>query len=125
MVRGSLFGGGLTALYDIDHARTLAIILPALLTVTQTAKREKLLQYAERVWQIRDGSEQQKITQAIANTRAFFETMGLPTRLAAYDLSQAAIDNVLAQLEQHGMVALGEHEDIDLIKSREILTLAL
>ncbi|MBV7315989.1 iron-containing alcohol dehydrogenase [Shewanella sp. NIFS-20-20] len=120
-----MIGHELTALYNIDHARTLAIVLPSLLTVTQAAKRAKLLQYAERVWNIHQGSEQQKISQAIVNTREYFEAMGLPTRLSDYDLGVDDIEKVLSQLQQHGMVALGEHEDIDISKSRDILTLAL
>ncbi len=42
-----LIGHELTALYGIDHARTLAIVLPSNLQVRrQKEKREKLLQYA-------------------------------------------------------------------------------
>jgi len=120
-----MIGHELTALYDIDHARTLAIVLPALLTLTKEAKREKLLQYAHRVWHLEQGSDDEKIELAIAKTRAFFEAMGIPTRLADYDLGKQDIDTVIAQLDAHGMVALGERGDIDLAMSRNILTLAL
>ena len=120
-----MIGHELTALYDIDHARTLAIVLPALLTCTKTTKREKLLQYANRVWHIAHGSDDEKIDMAIAKTREFFENMGIPTRLAAYDLDEKNVDAIIAQLSAHGMVALGEHQNIDLEMSREILTLAL
>ena len=44
-----MIGHELTALHGIDHARTLAIVLPALLN-ERRPKRAKLLQYAERVW---------------------------------------------------------------------------
>ena len=120
-----MIGHELTALYDIDHARTLAIILPSLLTVTQAAKREKLLQFAHRVWHLDSGTEDEKIAAAINHTRDFFEAMGIATRLSAYDLGADDVDAVIKQLELHGMVALGEHQDIDLAVSRDILTLAL
>ncbi|MGK5025108.1 iron-containing alcohol dehydrogenase [Janthinobacterium sp. RB2R34] len=120
-----MIGHELTALYDIDHARTLALVLPALLDVQREQKRGKLLQYGERVWNITEGSDEERIDAAIARTRAFFEGLGIPTRLAAYDLGQEAVEAVLKQLEAHGMTALGEHRDIDLARSRRILEAAL
>eukprot|EP01030_Chromulinospumella_sphaerica_P009657 gene9657-9467_t len=120
-----MIGHELTALYDIDHARTLALVLPALLEVQRDSKRAKLLQYAARVWNIHSGSEDERITAAIASTRQFFEGLGIPTRLSAYGLGQEAIAAVLRQLEAHGMTALGEQRDIDLARSRRILEAAL
>ncbi|ABX47453.1 Alcohol dehydrogenase YqhD [Shewanella baltica] len=120
-----MIGHELTALYDIDHARTLAIVLPALLQCTKEAKREKLLQYADRVWHINTGTDDERIDAAIAKTKAFFEAMGIPTHLSAYDLDASHVDTVVKQLELHGMVALGEHGNINPAMSRDILTLAL
>lgn len=120
-----MLGHELTALYNIDHARTLALVLPSLLNVQREQKRAKLLQYGERVWGIRDGSDDARIDAAIASTRAFFEGLGLPTRLSAYELGQEAVEAVLEQLAKHGMTSLGEHRDIDLAKSRRILEAAL
>ena len=120
-----MIGHELTALYDIDHARTLALVLPALLDVQREQKRGKLLQYGERVWNITEGSDDERIDAAIARTRAFFEGLGIPTRLSAYALGQEAVEAVLKQLEAHGMTALGEHRDIDLARSRRILEAAL
>lgn len=120
-----MIGHELTALYDIDHARTLALVLPALLDVQREQKRGKLLQYGERVWNITQGSDDERIAAAIARTRAFFEGLGIPTRLSAYQLGQEAVEAVLTQLEAHGMTSLGEHRDIDLARSRRILEAAL
>jgi NADP-dependent alcohol dehydrogenase len=120
-----MIGHELTALYDIDHARTLAVVLPALLDVQRDSKREKLLQYGQRVWRIDSGSEAQRIDATIAATRAFFESLGMPTRLSGYQLGQAAVEAVIDQLGAHGMTALGEHNDIDLAASRRILEAAL
>jgi NADP-dependent alcohol dehydrogenase len=120
-----MIGHELTALYDIDHARTLAVVLPALLDVQRDNKREKLLQYGQRVWNIDSGSEAQRIDATIAATRAFFESLGIPTRLSGYQLGQAAVEAVIDQLGAHGMTALGERGDIDLAASRRILEAAL
>ncbi|MET3133278.1 NADP-dependent alcohol dehydrogenase [Oxalobacteraceae bacterium GrIS 1.11] len=120
-----MIGHELTALYNIDHARTLAIVLPSLLNVQRANKRDKLLQYGKRVWGIDSGSEEQRIDEAIARTRQFFESLGIPTRLSGYDLGRDAVEAVVAQLEAHGMTALGERRDIDLTVSRRILEAAL
>ncbi|CAQ84994.1 MULTISPECIES: iron-containing alcohol dehydrogenase [Photorhabdus] len=114
-------GHELTVLYDIDHARTLAVILPATLQVCRENKRDKLLQYSERVWGITSGNEEQRIDQAIAHTRSFFENLGIQTHLSDYNLSIDDIDRVVKQLEAHGMTQLGENRDITLDISRRIL----
>ncbi len=64
-----MLGHELTAMHGLDHAQTLAIVLPALWNEKRDAKREKLLQYAERVWNITEGSDDQRIDAAIAATR--------------------------------------------------------
>lgn len=120
-----LIGHELTALYGLDHAQTLAVILPAMMQERRAEKGEKLLQYAERVWNLRDGDAEQRIDTAIEQTRAFFETLGVKTRLKDYDLEQTAVTTVLKQLEQHGMLQLGEHKDIDLAVSRRVLEACL
>lgn len=120
-----MIGHEITALHDIDHARTLAVVLPANLKVRREAKRAKLLQYATRVWQLYEGSEEMRIDAAIAQTEAFFESLGVPTRLAAYGLDATVIDPIVHQLETHGMTALGERSDVTLAMSRQILGAAL
>ena len=120
-----MIGHELTAKYDIDHARTLAVVLPAMLQVRRESKRDKLLQYAERVWHIGSGSDDERIDAAIAKTRAFFESLELPTRLSAYDIGAEAIPEIIAQLKTHGMVAIGEHKDVTLDVSQRVLEASL
>jgi NADP-dependent alcohol dehydrogenase len=120
-----MIGHELTALHGIDHARTLAIVLPSLLQVQRTAKRAKLLQYAARVWDLHDGSEDARIDRAIARTRAFYESIGIPTHLADYDVSGATTAaEVVRRFEARGVSALGERGDITPAKVGEILRLA-
>lgn len=115
-----MLGHELTALYGLDHAQTLAVVLPALLEAKREQKHAKLLQYAERVWDLREGSEAERIDGAIAATRDFFTRMGLKTRLRDYDLGSLDIDALLGKLAEHGMTRLGEHGDIDLVQSQHI-----
>jgi len=120
-----MLGHEMTALYDIDHARTLSITLPAVMKVRRDVKRGKLLQYAERVWNLVDGSEDQRIDKAIELTEQFFKQMQLPTRLSEVGLDASHVDAILDKLQGHGMVALGEQREITLDVSRTILEAAL
>lgn len=115
-----MLGHELTAMHGLDHAQTLAIVLPALWNEKRQEKGAKLLQYAERVWNITEGSEEERIDAAINATRNFFEQMGVPTRLSGYGLDGSSIPALLKKLEEHGMTALGEHQDITLEVSRRI-----
>ena len=120
-----MIGHEVTALHGLDHAQTLAIILPTMLSLRRDSKREKLLQYAERVWNISEGSEEQRIDAAIGKTRDLFESMQVKTRLSAYQITKEHIPALLAQLEKHGMVKLGEHGDVTLEISRTILEISI
>ena len=120
-----MIGHEITALYGVDHARTLAIVLPSLLNVQRQHKGAKLLQYAERVWQISEGSDDERIDEAIRHTQQFFESLGIKTRLSDYALGREAIDAIVSQLESHGMNALGEGRNITPQVSRAILEGAL
>ena len=114
-------GHELTALFGIDHAKTLAIIMPSLWNIMRDTKREKLLQYGERVLNITTGSEENRIDQIIETTRQFFESLGIKTRLSDYGIGADQIDSILAALELHNMTALGERGEITLEISRKIL----
>ncbi|MFP7411194.1 alcohol dehydrogenase [Aeromonas veronii] len=115
-----MLGHELTALHGLDHAQTLAVVLPALLQAKRKQKHAKLLQYAERVWGLHSGSEAERIDDAIAATRDFFERMGVKTRLRDYGLKDLGIDTLIGKLGEHGMTRLGEHSDIDLVQSQHI-----
>ena len=118
-------GHELTALFGIDHAKTLAIIMPSLWNIMRETKREKLLQYGERVLNITTGSEENRIDQIIETTRQFFESLGIKTRLSDYGIGADQIDSILAALESHHMTSLGERGEITLEISRKILEGAL
>lgn len=116
-----MIGHELTAMHGLDHAQTLAIVLPALLEEQRQGKREKLLQFASRVWGLNSGDEESRITAAIQATRDFFERMGVPTRLSGHKLDGSSIPAVVAKLREHGMVALGERQAITPEVSQRIL----
>ncbi len=116
-----MIGHELTALYQLDHAQTLAVVLPAMLRVRREAKRAKLRQYAARVWNLAEGDEDARIDAAIERTEDFFRSMGVPTRLPGYGLGCEHIEPVLKALEAHRMTRLGEDRGVTLEVSRQVL----
>ncbi|MFA6063534.1 MAG: iron-containing alcohol dehydrogenase [Gallionella sp.] len=119
-----MLGHELTVLHGLDHAQTLAVVLPAMLEVRRDEKREKLLQYADRVWGLKEGGEEVRIDLAIAHTRQFFESLQVSTRLSEYGIFREAIPALLVQLERHGMTALGEHGNFNLTDAQRVFELA-
>ena len=116
-----MIGHELTALFGIDHGQTLAIVLPALLDVRRDKKHAKLLQYAERVWNIKNGTDDEKIDLAIQKTKDFFESLGVKTKLSQYGVTADKISVIVDQLKAHGLTALSETRDLSLEISKQIL----
>lgn len=120
-----MIGHELTALYEIDHARTLAIIGPNLYRVMFDTKKEKLAQYGERVFGITAGSTEEKAEKAIENTTQFFQKMGMLTRLSENTTEfEGTADFIVKRFEERGWKALGEKQNITPEKVREIVELS-
>lgn len=120
-----LIGQELTGLYGLDHGQTLAVMMPAIWTYQFEQKKDKLVQYGQRVWHIQETDPEVIARQAIEHTRRFFESLGVATRLSAYGLDERVIPPVVAKLEAHQFVQLGEHGDITPQDAANILALAL
>ncbi|MEG3756024.1 iron-containing alcohol dehydrogenase [Psychromonas arctica] len=120
-----MIGHELTGNFGVDHGRSLTIVLPAIMQVCREEKKAKLLQYAERIWDITEGSDDARIDAAIEKTKAFFSAMNTPVYLSEIDLTAADVDTAMESLEAHGMTKLGENGTIDLARSRQILETAL
>ncbi|KID57971.1 aldehyde reductase [Pseudoalteromonas luteoviolacea] len=120
-----MIGHEITAVYGLDHAQTLAIILPRMMSEQKEQKRVKLLQYAERVLGLDTSDEAQAIASAIELTEQFFHRVDMKTRLSDYGVGEEAVDKLTAQLERHGMTALGEQQAVTLDKSRQIIMASL
>ena len=116
-------GHELTALHGIDHARTLAVVLPHLLEIKKDSKREKLLQYGRRVWQL-TGTDEEVVAGAIQKTADFYESLGIPTKASSYDIPTSTVSEVVQRFEARGM-NFGEHADITPQVVGEILALSL
>ncbi|WP_395052268.1 iron-containing alcohol dehydrogenase [Flavobacterium sp.] len=120
-----MIGHELTALYEIDHARTLAIIAPNLYRVMFETKKDKLAQYGERVFNVTGNSVDEKANQAIEKTVEFFHKMGMKTKLSQNtdDYSKTA-DFIVNRFNERGWKALGEKQNITLEKIKEIVEMS-
>jgi NADP-dependent alcohol dehydrogenase len=118
-------GYEITLLYGLDHAQTLAVLIPPMLKVRAQSKKQKLLQYGERIWGINTGSEISRMDEAIERTRAFFESMGVPTRFGDYGIGNVDINRILDLLVEHGMTGMGENQDVTPDVMRKVLELCL
>lgn len=120
-----MIGHELTALYEIDHARTLAIIGPNLYRTMFDTKKDKLAQYARRVWNIVEEDNEKAALEAIEKTVQFFHTMGMDTKISNYtdDYEKAAVF-IAERFEQRGWRALGERQNITPDKVRTIVEMS-
>ena len=119
-----MIGHELTALYGIDHARTLAIIGPNLYRVLFETKKGKLAQYGKRIFNL-SGTEDEIANEAINKTVEFFHTMGMQTKLSenTKDYKKAA-DFIVNRFEKRGWKALGEKQNITLEKVKSIVEMS-
>lgn len=116
-----MIGHELTALYGIDHARTLAIIAPRLYSEMFETKKEKLAQYGKRIWNL-TGSDEEIAQKAIEKTEAFFHLMGVNTRLSEYtDKYEGTAEFIVNRFEERGWKGLGERQNVTPEKVKAIV----
>lgn len=118
-------GHELTALFGIDHARTLAIIAPSHYKYNFETKKEKLAQYAERVWNVTEGNINDKAYIAIEKTEAFFHELGIDTKLSDYTKDyEGTAEEIAKRFTNRGWKALGEHKSLSPDKIEKIVKMA-
>ncbi|SEU08277.1 NADP-dependent alcohol dehydrogenase [Draconibacterium orientale] len=115
-----VIGHELTAFHGIDHGRTLAIVLPGVMNIKRANKKDKILQYGERIWGITEGNEEERIDAVIARTVEFFESLGVPCRLSDYDVPESTIAKIVDRFKQ-SEAKLGEKQDMDYVEIEKIL----
>lgn len=118
-------GHELTALFGIDHARTLAIILPSHYNYQLQHKKEKLAQYGQRVWNIQEADTEKAAKLAIERTVAFFHQVGIQTRLSEYTTDFEKTAKIVKEnFESRGWTALGEHGNISPTDAEAIVAMS-
>jgi NADP-dependent alcohol dehydrogenase len=116
-------GHELTALHGIDHARTLAVVLPYMMKYKSESKKGKLIQYAQRVWNL-TGTDEQLIEGAIQKTIEFYESLGIPTKGSEYGINKVTIEEISKRFKDRNG-AYGEHGDIDYAAAEVVLRMSV
>ncbi|MGB1313320.1 MAG: iron-containing alcohol dehydrogenase [Bizionia paragorgiae] len=120
-----MMGHELTALFGIDHARTLAIITPSHYTYNFESKKEKLAQYAERVWGVTEGNLDDKAYAAIEKTEAFFKDLGIDTKLSDYTKDfEGTAEEIAKRFTNRGWKGLGERQALTPQDAEKIVKMA-
>lgn len=113
-------GYALTAQFGLDHAQTLAVILPGVMAYMRKEKEAKIVRMGEVVFGISEGSIDEKVQKTIDATEDFFRYMGLQTRLSDYGVKESDLDALVEPMRRMGW-KLGEHGNIVPEMAREIL----
>lgn len=120
-----IIGHELTALYGIDHARTLAVIAKSHYTYNFESKKEKLAQLAERVFGVKEGSVEQKAQAGIDNIEAFYQSLGIKTKLSDYTENyEGTAEEIAKRFTERGMLGLGEHGKVTPTDVAEIVKMS-
>ncbi len=115
----------LTALHNIDHARTLAIIAPNLYRKLMDDKKEKLVQYGQRVWNIIGESDLDIAEKAIEKTVDFFHSLGVKTKLSDYtEHYQETGEEVFKRFTERNWMGLGERQKVGPKLAQEIVQMS-
>ena len=118
-------GHELTALFGIDHARTLAVITPSHYKFNFESKKEKLAQYAERIWNITEGSIDDKAYAAIEKAEAFFNQLNIDTKLSDYTKDyKGTAEEISKRFTNRGWLGIGEHKSLSPDKVEKIVKMA-
>lgn len=101
-----MIGHELTAFYGVDHAESLAVVMPGLWHHRLQQKREKLESLGQRVFGVAGAAA------AVGATERFFLSLGMPVRLSDYKIdAEDAAKRVSERLRARGAM-LGEHRDV-------------
>jgi len=118
-------GHELTALFGIDHARTLAIITESHYKVNLEDKQEKLAQYAERVWNVTDGTLEEKALVGIKKTTEFFKSLGIDTKLSDYTEDYKGTAEIISKrFEERGWKGIGEKGKVTPVLVKQIVEMS-
>jgi len=102
-----MIGHELTALYSLDHAVTLAVVLPGAMRERVEAKRDKLTQYGRRIFGV-DTAE-----KAIERTEAFFRDLGMKTRLSEHGIDARSAAAEIERRFTSREFTCGESHEVD------------
>jgi len=114
-------GHEITAMYGLDHAATVAIVLFGVWENQMANKKTKLAQYGRRIWNLQ-GNDNIVAASAIVKTETFFQQIGVPTRFSSYHLNAADVaQNISQKFSARGIKGIGEQQSVGIDEIQTIL----
>lgn len=120
-----MIGHELTALYNMDHGQTLAIIGPNLYRKLFDSKKEKLAQFGRRVWKL-EGDDTKVANEAISSMEDFFKSVGMKSKISQVtDNYNTAAQTVFDKFEERNWHKIGEKGLINPQVAKEIVEMSI
>lgn len=92
----------LSALYDCAHGAGLAVVMPAWMEYVMEADIARFARFAERVWDVREGSPEEMAKEGIRRYRAWLKSIGMPQNFAELGAKESDIPSLVTQLGLKG-----------------------
>ena len=107
-----MIGHEITALCGLDHAKTLAVVLPGVMDVMKKEKGDKIVQLGKQVFGIEaQSSKDATIEKTIKAVEDFFHKMEIKTHLSEYNIDDKIIPVICERFKERGW-KLGEHQNM-------------
>lgn len=92
----------LSALYDCAHGAGLAVVMPAWMEYVMEADIARFARFAERVWDVGEGSPEEMAKEGIRRYRAWLKSIGMPQNFAELGAKESDIPSLVTQLGLKG-----------------------
>ena len=90
----------LSALYDCAHGAGLAVVMPAWMDYVMEADIARFARFAERVWDVREGSPEEMAKEGVRRYRAWLNSIGMPQNFVELG---AKTEDIPALVEKLGL----------------------
>ena len=119
-----MIGHELTAIHGLTHAHTLAMVMPGTMRILKEQKHGMILQFGERVFNITEGSEQERVNKTIEMTEEFYRSLGLTTRLSEEGIGNETIEKIVKRFNERN-ASYGENSNVTGAVAGKILVSSL
>lgn len=90
----------LGALFDIPHGAAISISIPAWMTFRQSQKKDRLVQFSKRVFELDGESGDTKVTsKGIEAIKEWLTSLNAPTSLLEFDVDKDKIPAIIENIE--------------------------
>ena len=115
-------GHSLSLLFDIPHGASLSVMMPAWARYLYKRYPVPFARLAEAVFDVFDGSDEERAAEGVDLLEDFFRSVGAPTTLRELDVEEADIERLAANASSRG--SFGVLKSLDAKDVLEIYKLA-